>query len=190
MTLYNPLHDSTREYLTKFYDMRSYHGKREYVEHEMRQLIENGEFYLTGLMMLGPEIRDIVGDVILGFDRTAGVAPSQIAADNRDDEIFNHTVELKNPDGGPIKWQDGKKRVSNKELMTTIAFLKDRDIVIKKPSHKTRENGSNMRLRDAYLALKQKGLWVAKSPDSRGNLPSDCLIETPPWEAETKAKRK
>lgn len=185
--VYNPLADSSREYLPMFYDFKTYHDRRDYVESEMRKAHLDGCLYLTGMMMLGSEVRDIVGDIVLDFTRSNGQVITQRKADEYPDFLENAKFNIVSQSGdSEIQYQDGKSKASINYVMHSVnGFGSNRDrLVIKRPRHMSAKSGS-LSARQAYLALKQRGAFVENMPDRKtGSLPGNSLIEIPPWQSE------
>lgn len=190
--IYNPLKDESRFQLQDFFKHRTYHSKRDYVEQQMTLLAEDGSLYLTGLMMLGPEVTDIVGDIILDFTRSSGSEPVQRKADETPEFVENMTFNVVNVDDflndnkSDVVYQDGKLKANQIYSMAmSNGFRSSRGkIVIKRPRHLSVKPGK-LSAKQAFLALKQNGLWVKHHPDRKtGEIHPSACMEIPPWEKE------
>ena len=142
----------------EFNELRSYKAKRAYVEERMIQLIDSDELRLTDTLCNWSDLRDVVGDVILGLTYVNdSQEPCPVPF-----EIQNAKIKVESATGKEIKWYDGQR--SNRKLSPNPKIdqymQKIGRSVVEKRNYRTGSEEAYLPLRQAWKILKQNGLHI------------------------------
>ena len=163
--------------ITGFETARTYSDKRDFVYKKMAEKIKAKTFYMTEFLMLGGEIRDLVGDILFGIEYDKN---EQLHIDR---EFQNEKVKLVTLDDSEISIKAGHKRDAVSLLYNRSNFsgaMASGKLSIKRPKIRTEKSGSLVSLTDAYLALTQKGWLVTHSPAFCKKNPAGIVKEVVP----------
>jgi hypothetical protein len=163
--LFNPFEDTMPEYLDDFTARRGYAERRNYVMERMVSLAREEKLYLTGLMILGPNVKDIVGDIIFGRSiqnnqqRSGEYVPQEIE-DYKVSLITYKEFESGKKDAkSGIEWKDGRIIDRRAVLRNSMAKNRNSSYSVDRPVFKSRPSGK-FSMQQAYKVLKQNGCWV------------------------------
>lgn len=181
--MYNPLEDNLPDshfIMDKLEGMKKREQARDFVESTMIRLAEKGELYLTGFMMQGPFIKDLVGEIILGQTYTRGRQMHNIPVDPALDDYKVQIEHLGT--SKTVVYKDGRRKSRTARLRNALAGNTNKGAVIDSP-HFVETRQKKLSLKQAYKALKQSGLFVAAASSDKKHKLKYCQIrEVAPWE--------
>ena len=146
-------------------------AKKGYLNMEMARMIRDGDFSLTEVMGQQSAIVDMCGEIVfnLQLDPNIGV---QMEGYGTAQEIDDHRVKLQS-----IRWDEEAKDyvdcdrpITYKHGMKTVGYmnlgehiLRDSSHVIKEDNIKTLPSSCTVTLRQAWIALGEKGQYVRQA---------------------------
>lgn len=168
--------DGPRDLFPVFDRKRNYHEKREYVQTVMMKLAEEDDLYLSELMDYGGSIRDLVGDILLGFSYDNNSQTHQPP----EPELREHRVKILpvSKEDKKIRWKSGR-RITRRSKIISGTARGSKAVTTDEPIWHNSEHDT-FALPDAYKILKQSGLPI-KCNVNRGRKRNGMVVEVPPW---------
>lgn len=150
-----------RKLFPEFESQRTPRERKAYVQSELIQMIEDGKVSIVDLMNQRPAVKQVTGDVIFGI----GVSDGSQGAEKHiqmtglpvHPTIRKATVHIRSIDGRPIRYVDGTIEADGIVVGEVIRH----EVPRQEDNWIELSNDEHMPLRDAWLAMKLFGKYVA-----------------------------